>query len=74
MAGIGVAPSRSMIAENIRDLQRRTRHASRALGGRVSLLELAREVVEWTHDLADGLGGNASIERRGIELGVPERS
>src|SRR5437763_346987 len=42
MAGIGFAPRRSMAAEDIRNLQRRTRHASRALGGRLSLLELQR--------------------------------
>jgi hypothetical protein len=71
MAGIGFAPSRSMIAENIRDLQRRTRHASRALSWPLSLL--ARDVVERAHDLADGLGGDARIERCGIEPGVPEQ-
>ena len=41
MAGIGLTPRRSMAAEDIRDLQRRTRHARRALGGRLGLLELA---------------------------------
>src|SRR5260370_15569058 len=37
MAGIGLAPCRSMAAENIRDLQRRTGQERRALGGRLSL-------------------------------------
>ena len=35
MAGIGLTPCRSMVAEDIRDLQRRTRHARRASGGRL---------------------------------------
>ena len=38
MAGIGLAPCRSMAAEDIRDLQAWTRHARRALGGRLVLL------------------------------------
>ena len=38
MAGIGLAPCRAMAAEDIRDLQSRTRHARRAQpGGRISL-------------------------------------
>jgi hypothetical protein len=70
VTGIGSAPCRSVAAENIRDLQPWTRHARRALGGRLALLELARDVIEGAHDLADRLGGDASIERRGIELGL----
>ena len=73
MAGIGLAPCRSMAAEDIRDLQRRTRHASRASGGRLSPLALQRDALQWADDLADRLGGDARIERRGIELGVTEQ-
>src|SRR5712692_3571505 len=46
---------------------------ARALSGRLGLLELARDVIERTHDLADRLGGDAGIERRGIEPGVAEQ-
>jgi hypothetical protein len=74
MAGVGSAPRRSMAAEDIRDLQRWTRHKSRALGGRLSPLELAGDMLQRAHDLADRLGGNAGIERRGIERGVAEQS
>ena len=74
MAGIGLTPRRSMAAEDIRDLQSRARHARRALGGRSNLLELERDVLQRAHDLADRLGGDAGIERRGVELGVPEQS
>jgi hypothetical protein len=35
-----------MAAENIRDLQAWTRHASRALGGRLSLLEFAGDMLQ----------------------------
>jgi len=69
MAGIGLSPRRSMVAEDIRNLQRRARHAS---GGRgvLQLILLGHqrsEAIEWALDLADRVG------RRGLELGVPER-
>ena len=35
MAGIGLAPCRAVAAEDVRDLQRWTRHARRASGGRL---------------------------------------
>src|SRR5438094_7708059 len=37
------------------------------------LLELERNVLQRAHDLADRLGGNAGIERRGVEPGVTEQ-
>ena len=74
MAGIGFAPCRSMAAEDIRDLQSWTRHARRTLGGRLSPLELAGDMLQRAHHFADRLGGNSRIERGGIELGVPEQS
>src|SRR3982075_4510200 len=73
MAGIGSAPCRAMIAEDIRDLQCRTRHARRALSGRLGLLDLAGDMLQRAYDLPDRLGGDAGIERRGIEPGVPEQ-
>jgi hypothetical protein len=39
----------------------------------LDLLELERDVLQRAHDLADRLGGDAGIERRGVELGVPEQ-
>src|SRR5271170_1179813 len=45
-----------------------------ASGGRFdALLELACNTIEWAHDLSDGLGGDARIERGGVELGVPQQ-
>src|SRR5450631_4903620 len=74
MAGIGPAPCRAVAAEDVRDLQRWTRHASRVLSGRFgALLELARNAIERAHDLPDDLGGDTRIERRGIELGMTQQ-
>ena len=77
MAGIGPAPCRAVVAEDVRDLQRWTRHESRALSGRAAfglilLGHQRREAVERAHNLADGVGGDAGVERRGVELGVPQ--
>ena len=43
------------------------------LGGRLGLLELAGDMLQRAHDLADRLGGDAGVERRGVELGVTEQ-
>jgi len=79
MAGVGPAPYRAVATEDVRDLQRWTRHASRALSGRAAfglilLWHQRREAVERAHDLTDGVGGDAGVERRGVELGVPKQS
>src|SRR6266568_6312202 len=44
-----------------------------ASAGRPDLLELERDVLQRAHDLTDRLGGDAGIERRGVELGVTEQ-
>src|SRR5207247_5860119 len=44
-----------------------------ASAGRPDLLELERDVLQRAHDLADRLGGDAGIERRGVELGMTEQ-
>ena len=86
MAGIGLAPRRSMAAEDIRNLQPWTCQAARASGGRLGvglLFDLSlglvlvgsqrREAIERAHDLADRIGGDAGVERRGLELGMTEQ-
>ena len=71
MAGIGLAPCRSMVAENIRDLQCRARHARRILGRRlVFFIAQWRETIERTHDFANGVGGDVRVERRRFEFGM----
>jgi hypothetical protein len=74
MAGIGLTPRRPVTTEGIRDLQRRARHVRRASAGRPDLLAFECDVLQRAHDLADRLGGDAGIERRGIELGVPKQN
>src|SRR5262245_57005602 len=74
-AGVGLSPCRSIAAEYIRDLQCRAGHLCGALSGRLLFGRAQRgEPVEWAHDLADGVGRDAGIERGGIELGVTERA
>ena len=41
MAGIGSAPCRAVVAEDVRDLQRRARHERLASGGRPVSLSLS---------------------------------
>ena len=73
MAGIGTAPCRAMVAEDIRNLQRRARHARRASGGRLVLLDLADEMIERAGDVADRSGGNLRVARCRVELGMSEQ-
>ena len=73
MAGIGTAPCRAMVAEDIRNLQRRARHARRASGGRLVLLDLADEMIERAGDVADRSAGNLRVARRRVELGMSEQ-
>src|SRR5450631_2642822 len=50
------------------------RDMCRASGGRFgAFVELARNAIERAHDFADGFGGDAGIERGGVELGVAEQ-
>jgi hypothetical protein len=63
-----------MAAEDIRDLQCWTRHASCVSAGGLTVLDARGETLQWAHDLPDRLGGDAGVERRGVELGVPEQS
>ncbi len=72
VAAVDVTPSGPVVTEDIRDLQRRARHGASA--GRPALLELGCDMLQRAPDLADYLGGDTGIERRGIELGVAERT
>src|ERR1700720_2246168 len=44
-----------------------------ASAGWLDLPELERDMLQRAHDLADGLSGDAGIERRGVEFGVTEQ-
>jgi hypothetical protein len=72
---VGVTPGRPMIAEDIRDLQNRTGHLGRLCRRCVHPLRYQRgEAIQRAHDLADDVGGDLGIARRGVELGMPERT
>ena len=82
MAGVGLTPSRAMGAEDIRDLQNRTRHERRASGGRFGLGGVSRrdlgqvqtEPLQRTRHVADRVDGDARMKRGRFQLGVSERS
>ena len=59
-----------MIAEDVRDLQRRTGQQCRGLRG---WLDRRDELLEWAGDLAQRLEGDTGVERRRIEFLVPEQ-
>src|SRR6202171_2356696 len=58
---------RKMSATSSDGRDTRSLASGRRLG---ALLELVRNAIEWAHDLLDRLGGDARIERRGVELGM----
>src|SRR5687768_17850570 len=73
MPGIGVAPRRSVVAEDVRAVQPWTGYDDLALPGRLMLRSQQREPVERAHDRTDRGGGDTGVERGGLELGVPEQ-
>src|SRR4029077_12788355 len=75
VAGVGLAPRRSVVAEDIRDLQNRTPHDRRGLCGRLVTSGLQRgQTIQRAHDVPDGVGGDARVERGRIELRVPQKN
>src|SRR5712691_1775383 len=58
VASIGLTPSRSMVAEDIRDLQGGTSHDRRGLCRRLLLRRQRSEPIQWAHVRAK-LGSNA---------------
>jgi len=64
-----------MITEDIRDFQNRPPHDRRGLCRRLGVSRLQRgQAIQRAHDVADGVGGDARVERGGVELGVPQQS
>src|SRR5277367_3030638 len=49
-------------------------HETSALGGRLVRLGLEAEALQRAHDRPDGVGGDAGIERRGVDLGMSEEN
>ena len=71
--GRHLTPCRTMVAENIRDLQRLPRHPRQASARCLNLLELDCDVLQRAHDRIDGLDGHPRVEGRVLKLGVPEQ-
>ena len=66
-------PGGPVVAEDVRDLESRTGHECRPLRRRLNSVERQRrQPVERADDRADRVGGDAGVERGGIELGVPQ--
>jgi hypothetical protein len=72
MAGVGITPGGSVVAEDIRDLKSRAAHACRALRRRLTPAQRC-EPIERAGDGTDGGCGDAGIQRRGVELGVTQQ-
>ena len=73
MAGMGRAPSGAMAMEDVGDLQRGAAHRRRFTLRSHPFLRQQPDPVERAHDGANRVGGDAGIERGGVELGVPEQ-
>ena len=77
MAAIGVAPSGTVVAEDIRNLQIWTGHEGHGLLGRLVLLGplvVLAQLIERAHDLGDQVGGHARVVRGRIEALVASRA
>ena len=70
MPGVGLAPGGPVAAEDIRNLQRGTRHSLRRLS---SLLSQAKP-VQRAHHLADRGGGHARVKRRRVQLRMAKQN
>ena len=76
VAGIGATPRRSVIAEDIRDLQRCSRTWPQALRRRAvpsCVLARLRQQVERALDVGDHAGGDARVARRRVQLVVAQQ-
>src|SRR5215467_7731269 len=71
---IGLTPSGTVVAEDIRNFQSWTEHERRVLLRWLVLLALLAQLIEWAHHLGDQVGGDACVVRRRIEPLVAEQS
>ena len=70
----GATPCRTMVAEDVRNLQSWTGHWCRRLLRRLVLLgPEGLQPIKWAHHFADDVGCHARVECGGIQLGVPEK-
>jgi hypothetical protein len=74
MGAIGLTPSGTVVAEDIRNLQSWTEHKRRVLLRWLVLLALLGQLIERAHHLGDQLGSDACVVRRRVEPLVAERA
>src|SRR5262245_40367280 len=72
VALIGTTPSRAVIAEDLRDLQRWTTHVYRRLLRRVLLGGERRELIERAQHIAQNLARDVRVACRRVEFGMAE--
>jgi hypothetical protein len=74
MPGIGAAPVGSMAAEDVSDLQPRAAHGRPLDFGSRPPLDQRCQPVEWAGYGPDRRIGDAGVKRRGVELGMTQRT
>ena len=72
VAAIGFAPSGTVVAEDIRNLQSWTGHESRGLLRWLVFFPGLAQLIQWAHHLGDQIGGHACVVRGRIEALVAE--
>ncbi len=75
MAGVGLAPCLSVVTEDIREFQNRPPRDRQGLCGSLGASRLQRgQAIQRAHNVPDGVGGDARVERGRVELGVPQQN
>ena len=74
VTAVGLTPSGTVVAEDIRNLQSWTEHERRVLLRWLVLLALLAQLIERAHHLGDQVGGDACVVRRRIQPLVAEQS
>ncbi len=68
VAPVGVTPAKAVIAEDIRDLQSRTRHACRRLQRAALLTAERRQLIERAQHITQHFAGDVGVAGCGIQL------
>ena len=75
VAAVGITPSGTVVAEDIRDLQSGTLHDGAAATSAGSVLGRSDvSMIERARDLAQHLGRDVGVARRRVELRMAERA
>jgi hypothetical protein len=74
VAAVGVTPSGTEVAEDVRDFQSGTLHESNGLLRRIRFGPQWRERIERARDFVQYFGGDGRIDRRRFQFGVTHRA